>query len=121
MKVENKVIIVTGGGSGMGRELVLNLLAKNAKVIAIDINDSGLKGTTDLAGANSKSLYTFVIDITNKSAVENLLRQSLSLHGHVDGIVNNAGIIQPFVRLNELSYEVIERVINVNLYGTFIW
>jgi NAD(P)-dependent dehydrogenase (short-subunit alcohol dehydrogenase family) len=118
MKVENKVIIVTGGGSGMGRELVLNLLAKNAKVIAIDINDSGLKGTTDLAGANGKSLHTFVIDITNKSAVENLLNQSLSLHGHVDGIVNNAGIIQPFVRLNELSYEVIERVINVNLYGT---
>lgn len=38
MKVQNKVMIVTGGGSGMGRELVLNLLSKGAKVVAIDIN-----------------------------------------------------------------------------------
>ena len=38
MKVENKVILVTGGGSGMGRELVLQLVAKGAKVITIDIN-----------------------------------------------------------------------------------
>ena len=41
MKVQNKTILVTGGGSGMGRELVLHLLAKQAKVIAIDINETG--------------------------------------------------------------------------------
>jgi len=45
MKVQNKVIIVTGGGSGMGRELVLNLLAKGTKVIAIDINEKSLEET----------------------------------------------------------------------------
>ncbi len=38
--------------------------------------------------------------------------------GHVDGIINNAGIIQPFIKVNELSYEVIERVMNINFYGT---
>ncbi len=118
MKVENKVIIVTGGGSGMGRELTLNLLSKKAKVIAIDINESGLHETTELAGSNSKSLNTFVVDITNRTLVENLLPKALSSYGQIDGIINNAGIIQPFVRLNELSYESIERVLNVNLYGT---
>jgi NAD(P)-dependent dehydrogenase (short-subunit alcohol dehydrogenase family) len=41
MKVQNKTIVVTGGGSGMGRELVLNLLSKSAKVIAIDVNEAG--------------------------------------------------------------------------------
>ena len=50
--------------------------------------------------------------------MEKLLNESLALHPGVDGIINNAGIIQPFVRLNDLSYESIERVINVNLYGT---
>ena len=43
MKVENKVILVTGGGSGMGRELVLQLVAKGAKVITIDKNEAALK------------------------------------------------------------------------------
>ena len=45
MKAENKTIIVTGGGSGMGRELVLNLLAKGAKVAAVDINEKSLQET----------------------------------------------------------------------------
>ena len=118
MKVKNKVIVVTGGGSGMGRELVLNLLSKDAKVIAIDINEKTLHETSELAGNKKNLLNTFVADITKKDSIEKLLNDSLALHGNVDGIINNAGIIQPFVRLNELSLEVIERVFNVNLFGT---
>ena len=48
MKVQDKVIVVTGGGSGMGRELVLHLLSKGAKVVAIDINEAALQGTAEL-------------------------------------------------------------------------
>ncbi len=118
MRVKNKVILVTGGGSGMGRELVLNLLSKEAKVIAIDINESALQETVTLVGSENTSLKTFVIDITNKASVEELVGKSIALYGFVDGIINNAGIIQPFVKLNDLSYEAIERVIKVNLYGT---
>ena len=70
MKVQNKVIVVTGGGSGMGRELVLNLLSKNARVVAIDINESALQETVALAGNKKHSLTTFVVDITDKASVE---------------------------------------------------
>jgi short-subunit dehydrogenase len=118
MKVKNKVIVVTGGGSGMGRELVFNLLSKEAKVIAVDINEGSLRETAELAGNKKNFLNIFVVDITKKESVEKLLNESLALHAGIDGIINNAGIIQPFVRLNDLSYESIERVINVNLYGT---
>jgi len=48
MKVHNKTILVTGGGSGMWRELILHLLSKQAKVIAIDINETELKETVEL-------------------------------------------------------------------------
>ena len=51
MKVNNKVIVVTGGGSGIGRELVLNLVKKGAKVAAADINGEALQQTVELAGA----------------------------------------------------------------------
>jgi short-subunit dehydrogenase len=118
MKVKDKVIVVTGGGNGLGRELVLNLLSKGAKVITIDINESALQETVVRAGTKNTSLKTFVIDITNRASIEEFVDKAIAQYGFVDGIINNAGIIQPFVKLNDLSYEAIDRVINVNLYGT---
>lgn len=118
MKVQSKVVIVTGGGSGMGRELVLNMLSKGAKVVAIDINESALQETVALSGSKPGALQTFVVDITNKASVDKLVKDAIDQFGSVDGIINNAGIIQPFVKVADLSYEVIERVMNINFYGT---
>lgn len=118
MKVQNKVIVVTGGGNGMGREVVLNLLSKGACVAAVDINESALRETAQLAAGHESSLATFVLNITDKAAVEALPAKVVARFGAVDGLINNAGIIQPFVRLNELKFEAIERVMDVNLYGT---
>jgi len=118
MRVQNKVILVTGGGSGMGRELVLNLLSKSAKVIAIDVNEAGLNETLALAGNGKNSPGTFVVDISNKLSVEKLFNDVMAQYGHLDGIINNAGIIQPFMKVNDLGYDAIERVMNVNFYGT---
>ena len=118
MKVQNKIIAVTGAGSGMGRELVLHLLSKGAKVAAIDINENGLRETASMAGNKTNSLSSFTVDITNRDSVEYLKKDIISKHGAVDGIINNAGIIQPFVRVKDLDYDLIERVMNVNLYGT---
>ena len=117
MKAQGKVIVVTGGGSGMGRELVRHLLSKSAKVVAVDINEAALLETAALAG-NPAALTIAVADITNRTAVETLVEQVLGTHGAIDGLINNAGIIQPFIKVADLSYEAIERVINVNLYGT---
>ncbi|MGD9147683.1 MAG: SDR family oxidoreductase, partial [Anaerolineae bacterium] len=118
MKVQDKVIVVTGGGSGIGRELVLNLLSTGASVAAVDINESALQETLELAGDKSVKLSTHVVDITHKDAVAKLPEQAISEHGAVDGLINNAGIIQPFFRVGDLDYAAIERVMNVNFFGT---
>ena len=118
MKVQNKVIVVTGAGSGMGREIVLNLLSKGASVVAVDMNESTLQETASLAGDKKEKLATFVLNVTDKGAVEALPDKVIARFGAVDGIINNAGIIQPFVRLNDLKFDAIERVLDVNLYGT---
>lgn len=118
MKVQNKVIVVTGGGNGIGRELVLHLLSKGASVAAIDISEAGLKETVELAGDRKDKVSTHIVNIASKEAVEALPAQVIAKHGAVDGIINCAGIIQPFVRLKDLDYAAIERVLNVNLYGT---
>jgi short-subunit dehydrogenase len=118
MKVDNKIIVVTGGGNGMGRELVLNLLSRGARVAAVDINEAMLKETVELAGEKKDRLSTHILNIANRDAVEALPEQVIARHGTVDGVINNAGIIQPFVKVNELDYAAIEKVMNVNFYGT---
>ena len=118
MKVQNKVVVVTGGGNGVGRELVLNLLTRGASVAAADINESALQETVELAEDKSENLSTHVVDITDSDAVAELPVQVISKHGTVDGIINNAGIIQPFVQVKDLDYAALERVMNVNFFGT---
>jgi short-subunit dehydrogenase len=117
MELTRKVMVVTGGGNGIGREVVLELLRRGARVAAVDIREDSLAETSRLADAGDR-LTTHAIDITDRSATEGLPAQVIAAHGAVDGLVNVAGIIQPFVKFNELEYEAIERVINVNLYGT---
>lgn len=118
MKVQGKTIVVTGGGSGIGRELVLSLLARGARVAAVDINEGALLETVKLAGDNASKVSTHIVNITDKQAVEALPDQVIGRHGSVDGVINNAGIIQPFVRVNDLSYNDIDRVFRVNFDGT---
>lgn len=118
MKVQNKVVVVTGGGNGVGRELVLALLSRGASVAAVDINAAALEETVALAGMNRGNLATWTVNITDRAEVEALPERVISRFGAVDGIINNAGVIQPFVRLKDLEYAAIDRVMNVNLFGT---
>lgn len=117
MRVKNKNIVVTGGGNGVGRELVLQLLSKGARVITIDINEAGLQETFNLSGKN-EMLVTRIVNIANRESVFSFVEEIISMLGHIDGVINNAGIIQPFVQLKELKLEQIDRVMNVNFYGT---
>lgn len=117
MNVQGKTVVVTGGGSGMGRELTLLLLKKGARVAALDINEATLQETATLAGDHQGRLSTHVVNITDRAAVSALPEQVIALHGAVDGVINNAGIIQRFVKIKDLDYADIERVFNVNLWG----
>lgn len=118
MKVNNKNIIVTGAGNGIGREIVLNLLKKGAKVIAVDIREDYLMETKSLALDYKANLTTYVLNITDKSAVDEFAEKAITQHGSIDGLINNAGIIQPFVKVVNLDFEAIEKVMNINFYGT---
>ena len=110
--------MVTGGGNGIGRELVLQLLKHGAKVAAVDKDAAGLQTTSEKAGRPMHNLGLFTADISQRMEVEKLASDVTARFGRVDGLINNAGIIQPFVRIKDLDYAQIERVMNVNFYGT---
>ena len=118
MKVLNKVIVVTGGGSGIGRELVMRLLKIGASVAAVDINENALKETFEIAGSLAEKLSTHIIDITDKQKVDSLPEAVINKHGGVDGLINNAGIIQPFIPVSDIDYDKIRKVMDINFYGT---
>lgn len=117
MQVANKVVVVTGAGSGIGRALVLKLVNEGAHVAAADINEVALKETRDMAGQHGDKISLHVVNVSDRAAVDALPGDVIETHGNVDGLINNAGIIQPFVRLNDLQYDAIDRVLNVNLFG----
>ncbi len=116
MKIQNKVFVVTGAGSGMGQELTIQLVGKGAKVAMVDINIKGLLDTEKKAGASNVSKHE--LNITDLKKVKQLPDLVFQHHGAVDGLINNAGIIQPFVGVKDLDFQVIERIFNINLYGT---
>lgn len=117
MQISGKVFAVTGGGNGIGREVVLGLVAKGARVAALDLNEEGLAETARLAGANGDRISTHVVNVADRKAVEKLPAVIIKQHGQVDGLLNIAGIIQKFVPVMQLDWDQIERVIDVNLYG----
>jgi short-subunit dehydrogenase len=118
MQVSNKIIVVTGAGSGIGRELALQLINGRANVAGVDINLDSLLETQKIAGVGDDRFKAFQLNITDKENVEALPNQVIQHFGAVDGIINNAGIIQHFIPVNDLSYQEINRVFNVNFFGT---
>ena len=117
MKLDNKVVVVTGAGSGMGREVALEAVRRGARVAAVDINEATVTETATLAAAPDR-IATFVVNLTDRAAVEALPAAVIARFGAVDGFVHCAGIIQPFKRFNDLDDAAVERVFAVNWWGT---
>lgn len=118
MRIAEKVFVVTGGGNGMGREVVLGLARRGARVAAVDVDVAGLAETADRARAVGASISTHVVDVTDRGAVAALPDQVIDAHGQIDGLVNIAGIIHRFAPFTELSDDEIARIMDVNFWGT---
>ena len=117
MKVDGKVLVISGAGSGMGREVALESLRRGAKVAATDINEATLADTAALAAAGDR-LSTHILNVADREAVEALPDAVIGRFGAVDGLIHCAGIIQPFVKVKDLDYATIDRVFAVNWLGT---
>ena len=115
MELRRKNVIVTGAASGLGKELTKQLLDKGCRVAAVDISaDNLIKLKEEI---NSSRLKTYVVDMSNQESIKNFRFDYIKDYSDVDIIINNAGIIQPFVKVADLDDNTINRVMNVNFFG----
>lgn len=118
VQIANKVFVVTGAGNGMGREVVLGLARRGARVAAVDLDEQGLAETAHLSRDSRTTVSTHTVNVTDRAAVAALPAQVIDAHGQIDGVVNIAGIIHRFVPFIELSHDEIDRIMAVNFSGT---
>lgn len=109
----NKIVIVTGGASGIGKGLCERLAQAGATVMVADIN---LAGAQQVAAAIGASAHAAQVDVTDAAAVEALVQQTITTHGRLDYIFNNAGICYVGETL-DMSTEQWRRIVDVNLLG----
>ncbi|MBU0936026.1 MAG: 3-oxoacyl-ACP reductase FabG [Spirochaetes bacterium] len=115
-RMKNKVCVVTGGARGIGRGIAETFAREGAlRVWALDMNDSEFpaleKAFPAIKGA--------VVNVTDAAAVEAFVQQAQAEHGHIDVLVNNAGITKDAL-INKMSENDWDAVINVNLKGVFL-
>lgn len=119
LEIESKVVIVTGGSSGIGNEIVINLLENGAIVYNADLKDDSL---------NKKNYHFLQVDVTNRDIVQKAVNEVYDKEGKIDVLINNAGINLPRLLLDSAGshpeYEINDKDLNlmfdVNLKGP-IW
>lgn len=113
-RFQGSTIIVTGAGSGIGRAVADRLVAEGGRVIAVDVNQAGLDALA--AESPADRVVQVTADITNDDDVARIIEAAGE---RIDGLANIAGIMDGMLPLHELDNAVWERVLNVNVTGTF--
>ncbi|ALG86361.1 SDR family NAD(P)-dependent oxidoreductase [Gordonia phthalatica] len=111
--------VVTGAGSGIGQATALRMLAEGGRVVAADISDAGLADTVAKAGDVGDRLTTLIVDIGDEDSVKAGVASAVETLGGLDVLVNAAGILRSS-HTHETSLADFERVVRVNLFGTFL-
>ena len=117
MKLQDKVAVVTGAGSGMGKAIATLFAAEGAKVIASDINLELVDKVIGQITAGGGTAVAVPSDVSREDNVQALIDTCVSTYGTLDILVNNAGIMDNFQPAAEVTDEMWEKVFSVNITG----
>ena len=121
MRLKGKVALITGAGSGIGRESALLFAREGAKVVVVDIDEPKGQETVDLIRQNGGDALFVRADVSQAADVQNMVRVTEETYGKLDILFNNAGIFHPEDNsVLETSEEVWDKVIDINLKGVFL-
>lgn len=119
-RLQNKTAIITGAAGGMGAAAALLFAKEGACVVATDVQLDKLKIWTDEAAANGLRIYGMKHDVTSETDWQKVIDQTLSLYGHIDVLVNNAGVYPGFVDCENTNVTLWGKLLSINLTGPFL-
>jgi NAD(P)-dependent dehydrogenase (short-subunit alcohol dehydrogenase family) len=117
MRLEGHVIVITGAALGMGQAMAQRFASEGAKVVAGDVNVKALEETAAAIRTTGGDIVTLRCDVSVRADAERLVDAAKTTYGRLDGLVNNAGVIDRFQPVGTLEDAVWNRVIGVNLNG----
>jgi NAD(P)-dependent dehydrogenase (short-subunit alcohol dehydrogenase family) len=118
--VDGKVALVTGAGSGIGRESARLFAAEGAAVLVTDIDETGGAETVDVIKGEGGEAGFLRVDVTSESDVETMVAAAVERFGALHCAHNNAGISDPPVEFTEMTLDSWNRMIAIQLTGTFL-
>ncbi|KGR88772.1 short-chain dehydrogenase [Lysinibacillus boronitolerans JCM 21713 = 10a = NBRC 103108] len=120
MNMEQQVVIITGAGSGIGRETAKLLATKGKALVLVDFDETS--GLDTLHAVKEHQLQAIFVqaDVSQSLDVKKYVDTAKETFGRIDAFINNAGVLSPPALLGDLDEETFDRVISVNLKGAFL-
>ena len=120
MRLDGKVAVITGSGNGIGRATALAMAGAGAKVVVSDVlEDDGARTVQEITVLGGSAIFV-TADVSDAEQAQNLIETAITTFGGLDILVNNAGTSGGYARLHEVEPKDFDRVISVNLRGTFL-
>ena len=128
MKIQNKVIVITGGGKGIGRATALRLAQQGAKLALIDLDEAAMEETIALVKDAGSEARAYKCNVADETVVENTFKEIVKDFGALHGLVNNAGILRDGMLIKVKDGKVVKKmsadqyslVVDVHMKGAFL-
>ena len=114
MKLKDKVAVVTGAASGMGKAIAILYAKEGAKVVVSDINEEAANGTVEEIKSGGGDAIAILANVANEEDIQNLIDTAVKTYGTLDILVNNAGIMDNFEPAGDIEDAAWERVFAIN-------
>lgn len=118
-KLENKVSVITGAGSGIGRQIALLFASQGSKVVATDIIQERLDEVKAEIKNMGGEVTTLIANVMKEEDIENMIKVATTTYGTLDILVNNAGIMDYFGAVHEVDNSMLDKLMKINFEGPF--
>lgn len=119
MEFNNKVIIITGAGGGIGRETAMKFAKEGAYLTLVDISETSLKETVGYLGITEDKYLLEVTDVSKEEQVKKYVDDTINKFGKIDAFVNNAGVEGKVSSIIDTKSEDLDFVLNINVKGVY--